>query len=27
MINLRTAKLLGIEIPGSILMHADQTIE
>jgi len=27
MINLRTAKLLGIEIPGPILMHADQTSE
>jgi putative tryptophan/tyrosine transport system substrate-binding protein len=27
MINLRTAKSLGIEIPGPILMRADQIIE
>jgi class 3 adenylate cyclase/ABC-type uncharacterized transport system substrate-binding protein len=27
MINLKTANLLGIEIPGPILMHADQVIE
>jgi putative ABC transport system substrate-binding protein len=27
MINLRTAKVLGIEIPGPILMRADQVIE
>jgi len=27
MLNLRTAKLLGIDIPGPILMRADQVIE